>query len=337
MPVLVTGGAGFIGAHLARRLLDAGIETVILDAFQHVRGPITDSSFGTELAYRSRLMAGAKVIRADIRQPSEVDAIVERVRPEVIVHLAATALVPVAEAHPIETQETIVAGTGNLLVAARRCSSVDRFVYVSSSMAYGDFAASGADEDHPTQPMNIYGGLKLAGETITRAYLARGRARPVIVRPSGVYGPGDLGGRVVQSFCEGALAGRPLRLSAHGDSAIDFTWVRDLADGLYLAATRPNAADETFNLTYGNARTLDDLIAILRAQVPDLVVEFGSEDAPRPKRGSLDIGKARRLLGYAPSVTLERGVRQYLSHFAASHPDWPRFRPAQLHTVSGVG
>ena len=238
-----------------------------------------------------------------------------RFEPDVVVHLAAIPLVEVATRQIEAAASSLSEGLINVLEVIRTTPSVRRFVYASSSMVYGNFAVDPMPEDGPKDPLNIYGGLKLAGETLTRAYLYPTDVEHVMVRPSSVYGPTDQHRRVVQKFCENALAGRPVKVNDRNDHIMDFTYVDDIAAGFHLASTHPGAGNETFNMTYGTARTVSELANIIRLSVPGLQIsDEDIDDSDRPTRGSLTIDKARRLLGYAPKWPLERAIPVYLDH-----------------------
>ena len=184
-------------------------------------------------------------------------------------------------------------------------------------MVYGDFEYDPADEKHPTRPREIYGTMKLAGEIATRGLAQYFGIPATIVRPSAVYGPTDMNRRVTQIFLENAILGR--KLVVHGeDEKLDFTFVADAAKGFVLAATKTEGAEQTFNITSGHAHTLVQYAEALKEHFPDLRVEIAARDTGRPKRGTLDIGKARDLLGYTPDHSLASGVEQYV-RFVRQH------------------
>ena len=133
-----------------------------------------------------------------------------------------------------------------------------------------------------------------------------------IVRPSAVYGPGDCNGRFLQRLVEAATTGVPLQLTADPATRLDFTWVKDLARGLADAATNPGAIGETFNLTAGNARSLGDAIDVVRRTATPSPCAAGRAGRCARRRGTLDIARARTVLGYRPRCSLEDGLAAYL-------------------------
>ena len=315
MRVLITGGAGFIGSHTVREFVQQGHDVHVVHTYRFAYTPPIASKVISDRNYRFRvLLKGAEIHRGDMLNKVQLSNLIHELQPECVLHLASLAVVSTATRHPEEACDAILKGTINLLEVLSKEYAVKRFVYVSSSMVYGNFEASPVEENAPTKPINLYGGLKLGGEILTRSYLAATNLEYVIVRPCGVYGPTDGNHRVVQIFCESALARRTLKLLAGPDSIIDFTFVEDTAHGIYLACTQPGAAGEIFNIACGRGRELTEVIDAIRLLVPDVAftrVRCGQSD--RPRRGALDISKARKLIGYSPRWSLEDGVARYLN------------------------
>jgi nucleoside-diphosphate-sugar epimerase len=166
------------------------------------------------------------------------------------------------------------------------------------------------DETHPIVPVNLYGSMKATAERIVTAYLHSSNTAYTIIGPSAVYGPRNLNGSVVQAFIEDASKGTPL--SVKGEERIDFTYVEDLVRGIALAIEKPAARDEIFNMTAGQARSLDDLSQVLSQHFPGAQICKILAEQGRPRRGALNVAKAKELLGYSPSRDLERGVLEYV-------------------------
>ncbi|MBU2068140.1 NAD-dependent epimerase/dehydratase family protein, partial [Patescibacteria group bacterium] len=203
----------------------------------------------------------------------------------------------------------------NLLAAMREIDSVERIIYTSSSFVYGHFKYDPADEKHPTEPIDIYGGTKLSCEILTKAYAKRFGVYYTIIRPSAVYGPTDANRRVSQIFVENALTNKPLQLHGGGKDKVDFTYLTDIAHGFVLAALSPKAKNEIFNITAGKGRSAEEFASILSDLLPDKVKTIiKPADLNRPIRGSLDITKAKKLLDYEPKYQLEEGLKKYLNY-----------------------
>ncbi|WP_291499421.1 NAD-dependent epimerase/dehydratase family protein [Desulfocurvus sp.] len=328
---LITGGMGFIGSFIARQLIEEGtVDTVVLlDHFGRYISPLREEYYDYT-KYRFTGIEGSIVLeRGDTRNYSVAQQIVYRHDPEFIVHLAALPLAKLDNLTPEEACEGTVVSTSNLLHAVAWAreqgkQALRRFVYASSSMVYGDFKADVAEEDsHPTYPKEPYGTMKLAGENVTRGLTNFYGLEHAIVRPSAVYGPTDMNRRVSQIYVEKALRGEVLKVFGE-DEKLDFTYVKDIANGFILAATHPGGANQTFNITTGKAQRLLDYVLELKNLFPDLRYEVVPRDAFRPKRGTLSIDKARRLMGYEPAYDLARGVAEYVDFVRRANPELAR-------------
>jgi len=327
---LITGGMGLIGSFIARKLIaDKNVDKVVL--LDHY-GRYVDSTREEFVDYRKLRTRGIEnqiiIERGEAKYYSVIFHILSQYRPTHIFHLAALPLAKLQNLNTQEAYEGSVISTSNLLEAIGILKETDgycpeRFVYASSSMVYGDFQYTPVDEDHPTNPKEIYGTMKLAGENITRGLSNFYGIPHAIIRPSAVYGPTDMNRRVSQIFLEKAMLNQKITVQGV-DEALDFTYVKDIAKGFVYGALKPEAIGETFNITCGSARTLLEYVQILQTYFPNLEYEVTERDAFRPKRGTLSIQKAQRLMGYAPDYTLEEGIREYVS-FVREHN--PNFRP----------
>lgn len=310
--VLITGGAGFIGSHICRKLLERGCKPIIYDAFIQYVSPF-ESCYQKYLDYRfNGIRENVVFERGDTRDKNDLRRVILKYRPSVIFHLAALPIADLSFTHSEETINSIINGTVNVLDVVREVDFVDRFVYTSSSMVYGDFIEIPASEDHPKAPKDIYGGTKLCGEVITEAYSRRYGVKCTIVRPSAVYGPTDVNRRVSQIFIENAFKRKKICLHGGGENILDFTYIEDVAEGFVLAALSPKGEGQVFNMTRGEGRSLKDYADILKGYFPDLEVEIKPMQVYRPKRGSMLIKKARDLLGYNPKISLEEGIEKYV-------------------------
>lgn len=307
---LVTGGAGFIGSELVRQLVEDGWRVTVVDNL--VNG-------------RRQNLAGVggescQLVTADIRDRDRLAALLTDV--EVVFHLACLGVRHSIHA-PEENHAVNATGTLDLLMAAR-ARGVARFVYVSTSEVYGTARWAPMAEDHPTFPMTVYGGSKLAGESYARAFHRTYEYPTVIVRPFNTYGPrchheGD-SGEVIPKFMLRCLAGRPLIVFGDGTQTRDFTYVSDTARGIRLAGLSDRAIGETINLGAGREIQVNELARTVAevASVPNPVV---NHDEPRPGdvlRLCADTTKARDLLGFAPTVSLREGLGHLRTWYARS-------------------
>ncbi len=318
--ILVTGGAGFIGAHTTARLVAAGHDVVALDPLRIYNEPLAPHNVANLRHRRERLLAGARLVVGSTEDRAQLETLLDEVRPSHIVHLGSLPLATSAMKDSDPAFQSILQGTHNLLEAVRAVGGIEKLVYVSSSMVYGDFVQDPQPETAPTSPKDVYGGMKLAGEILVQVFGRTAGVPAVIVRPSAVYGPTDVNGRIVQKVVDAARFGYPLRLVNPGTTFLDFSYVEDVADGLIAALLSP-VVGETFNITAGRGRSLAELYDLVRARVPGIDAEIAEGETDfRPRRGALDVSKARELLGYDPQFPLERGISTYLD-FVAALPD----------------
>jgi nucleoside-diphosphate-sugar epimerase len=314
--VFINGGAGLIGAVVARKMAHSGHRVVVFDSFAHYISPLR-IAIKNYIDLRFQGIEDEVIIeRGDTTNAGHAKRILEKYQPEYVLHLAAVPLADLSNVHIEEAVNNIFLGTVNMLEAVSGMSQLRKFVYVSSSMAYGDFQSIPCPEDHPKRPKDIYGGCKYAGEIMTEVFGQRFNVPYTIVRPSAVYGPFDVNRRVSQIFIENALSGKPLRLHGGGKLAFDFTYVDDIADGLILALLKDEAIGEAFNITYGKSYSLYDFAIALKRLIPSVDIEIVDDvDQHRPIRGALSIEKARRVLGYDPKFPLERGLELYVNTY----------------------
>jgi nucleoside-diphosphate-sugar epimerase len=321
MKFLVTGGAGFIGHNVVHILEQQGHECIVIDT-------CTDYGFipKEELTYLTdnRLKRiNAQVRKIDIREGTFVDTIFKTYRPDVVIHMASFPRQKVVEQNPLLASDVMSNGLINLLEKSKTYN-IKKFVYISSSMVYGDFTAD-VLEAHPCRPQGQYGIMKLMGEKLAEDYSRQGHFEHVIIRPSAVYGEWDVEDRVVSKFMTMAMRGETLKVKG-ADEVLDFTYVEDTAQGIVLAATLDKANSNIYNITRSDDKqyTLKDAaeLAIRIAGKGDLMV--ADRDLSFPKRGRLSIMKAQRDLGYDPQVNVEEGFQRYYDWYSQNPILWRR-------------
>jgi nucleoside-diphosphate-sugar epimerase len=321
--IALVGGAGFIGHHLALARARHGAAVQVGDSLQvnNLLWFASQPSLGhRDLALRmlnQRLDllrdAGVLLHPQDARDYHALSRILAQIEPHVIVQLAAVSHAGSSNKDPYSTFDHSLRTLENALDYAR--GAVEHFVFLSSSMVYGNFQTAEVTEEHPLNPIGIYGALKLGGEKLVIAYQQVFGLPYTIVRPSALYGPRCVSRRVSQIFVEQALAGQSLKVDGDGSERLDFTYIDDLVKGIGLIIQQPAARNETFNLTYGSARSIAELVDEIRRHVPGVKVDHVERDRLMPMRGTLSVDKARRLLGYAPANPLETGLDKYIAWY----------------------
>ena len=321
--IAIIGGAGFIGHHLALDLVRRGANVYVIDGLQvnNLLSLMTDGAANRELYTRmvnERLDllrgAGIELHPQDARDYHAMSRLLDAFKPDVIVHLAAVAHAGRSNKDPFSTFDHSLRTLENALDVARGIG-VKRFVFLSSSMVYGNFLTESVDEEHPLNPIGIYGALKLSGEKIVIAYQQVFGLPYTIVRPSALYGARCVSRRIGQVYIETALKGGKLRIDGDGAEKIDFTYIDDLVSGIAGAIASPAAENGVFNLTYGSSRSIKELAEVVRKDFPEVQSEFVERDALMPFRGTLSVDKARKVFGYAPKHPIEVGIPKYIEWY----------------------
>jgi nucleoside-diphosphate-sugar epimerase len=315
--ILVTGGHGLIGHNVVQRLQARG-ETVSVIDTHTTYGIIPQAEIDYLIGERLKKISDHTHYNQCITDSYEIDYIVEKEKPEVIVHCASFPRQKVVNANPAHGADVMMRGLINLLESAKK-HGVERFVYISSSMVYGDFEDQVLEDDE-CRPQGQYGIMKLAGEDLVKDYSRRCGFEYVIIRPSAVYGPLDVEDRVVAKFMLTAMRGGVLRVNGAGET-LDFTYVDDAADGIVSAATRIMARNNTYNITKSHSVTLLEAAEMIVKIVGKGEIECRDKDADFPSRGALNIDRARTILGYDPKVDVEQGFREYYDWLSQS-PYW---------------
>jgi len=304
---LVTGGAGFIGSHLVDRLLAENWRVRILDNLSTGCAERLDGVRGT-----------VEFLRGDIRDLALMRLAARGI--EVLFHLAALPSVARSVEDPWRCNEVNVVGTLNALLAARS-AGVRRFVFASSSSVYGESPALPKSEETPPNPLSPYAVSKLAGEQYCRVFYHLFGLETVCLRFFNVFGPRQDPtspyAAVIPQFLQAARNGSSPLIHGDGRQSRDFTYAANVVEGLYLAATHPNAPGGIFNIACGSACSIRDLLErIERIVGRPIPARFG---APRPgdiRHSLADISLAQHRLGYRPAVDLDEGLRRTWAWFA---------------------
>jgi nucleoside-diphosphate-sugar epimerase len=309
--ILVTGGLGFIGHHVVALLEAQGHEVVITDT-QTNYGIIPQAELDFLLVERRLKIKTDRIYRVDITDQDGIDWLFREHQPTVVIHLASFPRQKVVNATPQLGSRSMSEGLLNLLQASVKYP-VKKFVYVSSSMVYGNFKDEyfdGIDEAHNCNPLGQYAIMKLAGEMLVRDYQRHSNLAYTIIRPSAVYGPGDVEDRVVSKFLLGAMRNDTLQINGVKEM-LDFTFVGDAADGIATAAVSEYTDNRTYNISKGNGRRLLDAANLAIQIVGRGKVQVNDPDINFPNRGQMNITRAHNDFGYYPSVNIEQGFTEY--------------------------
>jgi UDP-glucose 4-epimerase len=310
--ILVTGGAGFIGTTLARRLVDAN-EVIAVDNLHR------DALSGTELETHSNF----RFVEGDVLDLEQLTALMQGCTH--VVHAAGIAGVDTVVGNPVLTMRVNVIGTYNALeaaVAAR--DTIERLVEFSTSEVFGQHAFN-VQEAHVTTIGSVgearwtYAVSKLAGEHMAHAYHSELGLPTVSVRPFNIYGPGQIGGGAIRAFIEAALAGRDLEIHGDGSQIRAWCYVDDMVEAILLSLEHPAAVGESFNV--GNARsavTIYDLATrIKRLSGCPGEIRFVPLDYTDVELRIPNVEKARSLLGFEAAVELDEGLERTIAWYRA--------------------
>jgi UDP-glucose 4-epimerase len=312
---VLTGGAGFIGTTLTRRLIDDN-EIVVLDNLHRDALAGTDVSGHPNLTFIQADVLDAEAVRDAIRGATHV------------VHLAAIAGVDTVLESPVRTMRVNLIGTYNVLEAAQATiDTVERLVDFSTSEVFGRHAYK-VEEVHETAQGSVgearwtYAVSKLAGEHMAHAYYDENGLPTCSIRPFNVYGPGQIGGGAIRAFIETVLAGEDLIIHGDGSQVRAWCYVDDLVDALLLVLERPEAVGEVFNV--GNERSVLTVLD-LATQIRDLMgadaeIKFRPLHYTDVEMRIPNVDKARKLLGWEAKVDLDEGLSRTIAWYRERQP-----------------
>ena len=315
--ILVTGGYGLIGHNVVRKLRDLKHRVCVQDTETNY-GIIPQDEIDYLMAERKKVTGAVEHYVHDISDRFLVNRVFTRFMPDIVIHMASFPRQKVVNANPPNGARVMCEGLLNLLEESKR-QKVKKFLYISSSMVYGDFKDD-VKEDAICRPQGQYGIMKLAGEWLVKDYTRSCGIAHTIIRPSAVYGPLDVEDRVIAKFMLTAMRGGTLKVNGAGET-LDFTYVEDAADGIVAAALSSNTDNKTYNITKSHSRTLLDAAELAVKIVGKGSIEVRGKDADFPSRGALNIDAARRDFDFNPKVDVEEGFEKYYEWLSKS-PYW---------------
>jgi UDP-glucose 4-epimerase len=307
---LVTGGAGFIGSHIARSLIEQGARVRIID----------NLSTGYE-ANLNEIGGSLDFINASIADPNALKSALQDV--ELIFHEAAIPSVPKSVAQPRETHEASVNGTFSLLLAARD-AKVRRLVYAASSSVYGDQRESPKHESMRPDPLSPYAVAKLVGEYYCQVFTRTYGLETVCLRYFNVFGPrqdpSSPYSGVISRFIRALESGEPPVIYGDGEQTRDFTYVANAVEANLRAAQAAGASGRVFNIANGQSVSINEVLEVLKQLTgrTDVSAEYAEPRVGDVRDSLADLGAARSVLGYAPQVGLEEGLRLTLDWWKTS-------------------
>ena len=321
--ITILGGAGFIGHNMSLFFKQKGYKVQIIDSLgvNNIKSKsymVKSSKKIYKKILKNRLSLFKKsklnLIEQDLKNSIKLKNNINKFKPNFIIHLAAVSHANISNKDPQYTFENSMITLMNTLNVCRQLKNC-HLIYFSSSMVYGEFKGRKVNENTVCNPIGIYGNLKLSGEMMVKSFSKIFNFPFTIVRPSALYGERCVSRRVGQIFIENALQNKDIIINGDGKDKLDFTYIKDLINGVYKIVLNKNSKNQIFNLTYGKGRSIQDLIKILKKNFPKINVKFSPREKFMPKRGGLSVSKARRLIGYKPKYTIEKGYQIYIDWY----------------------
>lgn len=322
--IVLIGGAGFIGHNLALKLSELGAETTVIDGLQvnnigyymsDYQENVNANRYLAFINERLHLLRKANInIKIfDVRDYHATSRTINHIKPDVVIHLAAIAHANRSNKDPFSTFDHSMRTLENVLDSIR--ANGTHIIYFSSSMVYGNFDNEVVSEDRACSPMGIYGALKYGSEKLVIGYNQVFDLPFTIIRPSALYGERCVSRRVGQAFIENAIEGYDLTVNGDGTESLDFTYIDDLVQGVILCIIKKESINQVINITYGNSRPINELAEIVMSKFPNIRIKYNKRDNLMPERGTLNIEKAKKLLGYSPQFSIEEGFVKYIDWY----------------------
>jgi len=314
--ILVTGGAGFIGSHLAERLVSGGSRVTCLDNFDsYYPKAIKNRNIASALASRD-----AELVEADIRRIGRLREVFAEVRPAAVVHLAARPGVRQSLTNPRVYYEINLNGTLNVLLAARE-AKVPRVVFASTSSVYGTVEGPAKEDETPCRPLSPYGASKVGAEALCSSFAQSSAMSILALRFFTVIGPRQRPDMAIPQFTRKIRNGEPIRVFGDGSSMRDYTFVSDIVDAVEAAVFVEHHGFTALNVGGGNPIALSTVIRHIEEEVGRPAIQHFEPPHPvDPHLTFADITKARQVLGYEPKVSVGEAISRYV--------EWLKCQPA---------
>lgn len=314
MKILVTGGLGLIGHNVVKRL-ENDHQVVITDNKTHYT-VIPQVEIDYLMRERMKHIHNSTIFEWDICNAENMEHLFNYYKFDAVIHMASFPRQKVVNADPMEGSKVMSEGLLRLLELSVKYN-VSKFVYMSSSMVYGDFKDN-VKEDAICNPQGQYGIMKLAGEWLVKDYSRKYNFfKHVILRPSAVYGPLDVEDRVISKFLTKAMREETLKVNGATET-LDFTYVDDAADGIVAALLSENTNNKTYNITKSHSYSLLDAANLAVKIANKGKIEVAERDLDFPSRGALNIDAAKKDFGFNPKVDVEEGFQKYYDWISTS-------------------
>ena len=307
--ILILGGHGFIGSHISNILKSQGHKIGVVDCY-HRYYTFPESEYYCVLQQRKNHANADKVYIGHIEDKIFMNNTFKDFCPNIVIHVATYPNAYMVKRNVIDATNNMITATAQLLdMCAESC--VERFVFASSSMVYGNFETDAPDETCKTNPLTLYGSYKLQGEKMCQIWYREKGLEYTILRPSALYGTRDMIVRVISKLAEAALTTGVLKVQGP-ENKLDFSWVSDVANAFSIASVDKNCANEIFNCTRGKGRTILEAAEMVQARLGGKIVTLPHDDF-YPNRDTLTSDKLKNMTGWNPQMDIDQGIPLYLN------------------------
>ena len=307
--ILILGGHGFIGSHTANILRNQGHTIGVVDCY-HRYYTFPQEEYECVLKQRQDHCGADSVYPGQIEDAVFMENTFKSFQPNIVVHVATYPNAYMVKRNVIDATSNMVTATAVTLDLCVE-HNVERVVFASSSMVYGDFTSEAPVETSRTNPLTLYGSYKLQGEKMCQIWNREKGLEYSILRPSALYGTRDMIVRVISKLAEAAMTSGELRVQGP-DNKLDFSWVTDVASAFATAATHPACANEIFNCTRGKGRTILEAAEMVQARLGGKIVTLPHDDF-YPNRDTLTSDKLKNMTGWNPQMDIDQGIPLYLN------------------------
>ena len=307
--ILILGGHGFIGSHTANILRNQGHTISVVDCY-HRYYTFPQEEYECVLKQRQDHCGADSVYPGQIEDAVFMENTFKSFQPNIVVHVATYPNAYMVKRNVIDATSNMVTATAVTLDLCVE-HNVERVVFASSSMVYGDFTSEAPVETSRTNPLTLYGSYKLQGEKMCQIWNREKGLEYSILRPSALYGTRDMIVRVISKLAEAAMTSGELRVQGP-DNKLDFSWVTDVASAFATAATHPACANEIFNCTRGKGRTILEAAEMVQARLGGKIVTLPHDDF-YPNRDTLTSDKLKNMTGWNPQMDIDQGIPLYLN------------------------
>lgn len=315
--ILVTGGAGFIGSHLVDSLVASGNYVIVLDNF-------TSGKRENLLIHENS--SNVRIVEGDVRDKALLMDVTKAV--DIVYHLAVQCL-RISLKHPDTSHEVNATGTLNLNLACIK-NKVKRFIYISSSEVYGTALTTPMSENHPLNPITVYGASKAAGEHYTLSFEKTYHTNSIVVRPFNTYGPRShfegAYGEVIPKFVLRFLNDSSPVIFGDGTQTRDFTYISDTVKGIVMASESDLLIGQTINIARGQEVSISKLAKIISEKLgkEDIEIVYKEQRPGDVMRHYADVKKAQETLAFYASMDIGEGIDKYIKWFTSQGYDYKR-------------